>query len=140
MAYAIDQASLERGHPDRPVAEADSMFANDSKWYAETDYPTFDLDKAKSWCSEYEAEKGPIKFVLGTTTDPVDPASRAGRSRACAQAAGMDVTVKSFEQSAYITNAVTGDYTAQMWRQFGAPDPDGDYVWFIGANATGALP
>ena len=51
----------------------------------------------------------------------------------------MEVSVKQLEQASYITNAVTGDYTVQMWRQFGAPDPDGDYVWFIGANATQSL-
>ena len=51
----------------------------------------------------------------------------------------MDVSVKNLEQSAYITNAVTGNYTAQVWRQFGTPDPDSNYVWFIGANAVQPL-
>ena len=37
------------------------------------------------------------------------------------------------------SNAVTGDYVAQMWRQFGAPDPDGDYLWFISDNAAPPL-
>jgi len=55
------------------------------------------------------------------------------------KSAGMDVTIQGFEQSAFIANAVTGKYTAQIWRQFGAQDPDGNYVWFAGANATGAL-
>src|SRR5262249_5590019 len=36
-------------------------------------------------------------------------------------------------------NAVSGNYQAQVWRQFGAADPDLNYVWWIGANAAGPL-
>ncbi|MGZ4757716.1 MAG: ABC transporter substrate-binding protein, partial [Acidimicrobiales bacterium] len=121
-----------------PSLEADGMFATDSKWYAQTDYPHYDLEKAKQLVQDYEAEKGPIKFELGSTTDPIVITS-AQLLQSQFGEAGMDVTVKQLDQTAYISNAVTGDYVAQMWRQFGAPDPDGDYVWFIGANATQTL-
>ena len=138
MAYAIDKQSLDAVTNTDSSLNADSVFAPDSKWYAKTDYPTFDLDKAKQLVQAYAAEKGAVKFELGATTDPLVIKS-AQLLQAQFQAAGMDVTVKNLEQSAYITNAVTGNYTAQMWRQFGAPDPDGNYVWFIGSNATQAL-
>ena len=138
MAYAIDKSALDAVTDTDPSLNADSVFAPDSQWYAKTDYPTFDLDKAKQLVQSYTAEKGPIKFELGATTDPL-VIKAAQLLQAQFQAAGMVVTVKNLEQSAYIANAVTGDYTAQMWRQFGAPDPDGNYVWFIGANATQSL-
>ena len=35
--------------------------------------------------------------------------------------------------------AATGQFEANLWRQFGAADPDGDYQWWTGKNATGAL-
>ncbi len=138
MAYAINRDALNAATSTDPSLLADGMFAKDSKWYAQTDYPNFDLDKAKSLVQEYEAEKGPIKFELGSTTDPIVILSAQLLQQQFGDA-GMDVTVKQLEQASYITNAVTGDYTVQMWRQFGAPDPDGDYVWFIGSNATQSL-
>ena len=53
--------------------------------------------------------------------------------------AGMEVEIQILEQSTYIINAVQGNYQAQIWRQFGATDPDGNYVWFNVANAEGTL-
>jgi len=138
MAYAIDRKALEAVTQTDPSLEADGMFAKDSKWYAQTDYPNYDLDKAKQLVSEYVADKGPIKFELGATTDPIVITS-AQLLQSQFKEAGMDVSVKNLDQTAYISNAVTGDYVAQMWRQFGAPDPDGDYLWFISDNAAPPL-
>ena len=135
MAYAIDKNALDAVTGTDPSLNTDSVFATDSKWYSKTDYPSYDPDKAKQLVKDYESSVGPIKFELGATTDPVVIKS-AQLLQAQFQEVGMDVTVKNLEQSAYIANAVTGDYTAQMWRQFGAPDPDGNYVWWIGSNAT----
>jgi 4-phytase/acid phosphatase/peptide/nickel transport system substrate-binding protein len=138
MAYAIDKESLDQVTQTDPALSIDSVFAKDSPYYADTGYPTFDLDKAKGLVASYQAEKGPVKFTFGTVTDPVtQQAVQAIQSMW--KSAGMDVTIQGFEQSAFIANAVTGKYTAQIWRQFGAQDPDGNYVWFAGANATGAL-
>ena len=131
MAYAIDKASLNGVTQTDPTLNIDSVFASDSPYYADTGYPSFDLEKAKSLVASYQAEKGPITFVFGTTTDPVtQQAVQAMQSMW--QTAGMNVTIQGFEQSAFIANAVTGKFTAQIWRQFGAQDPDGNYVWFYG--------
>lgn len=43
------------------------------------------------------------------------------------------------EQSKFVSDAVTGNYTVNFWRQFAASDPDGDYVWWTGKNASGPL-
>jgi peptide/nickel transport system substrate-binding protein len=138
MAYAIDKSALDAVTSTDPSLNADSVFAPDSKWYSKTDYPTHDIDKAKQLVSAYEAEKGPIKFELGATTDPIVSQSAQLLQQQFTDV-GMEVSVKNLEQSAYITNAVTGAYTAQLWRQFGIPDPDANYVWFIGANAAPPL-
>ena len=138
MAYAIDKNALNQVTQTDPTLNINSVFASDSPYYTDTGYPQFDLEKAKSLVASYQAEKGPITFVFGTTTDPVtQQAVQAIQSMW--QAAGMNVTIQGFEQSAFIANAVTGKFTVQIWRQFGAQDPDGNYVWFYGPNATGAL-
>ena len=138
LAYAIDKAALNQITQTDPTLNIDSVFATDSQYYVETGYPTFDLEKAKSLVAAYVAEKGPIAFTFGTTTDPVTQQS-VQALQSMWQAAGMSVTIQGFEQSAFIANAVTGKFTAQIWRQFGAQDPDANYTWFYGANATGAL-
>ena len=138
MAYAIDRDSLNQITQTDASLGIDSVFAKDSPYYVETGYPTFDLEKAKSLVASYQAEKGPITFTFGTTTDPVtQQAVQALQSMW--KTAGMNVTIQGFEQSAFIANAVTGKFTAQIWRQFGAQDPDSNYTWFYGANAVGAL-
>jgi 4-phytase/acid phosphatase/peptide/nickel transport system substrate-binding protein len=38
-----------------------------------------------------------------------------------------------------IQNALSGNYSAQVWRQFGAQDPDGDYVWWASSNTEPPL-
>jgi peptide/nickel transport system substrate-binding protein len=138
MAYAIDRTSLNAITQTDASLNVDSVFKKDSLYYTDTGYPTFDLEKAKSLVAAYQAEKGPVEFTLGTTTDPITvQAVQALQSQF--QAAGMKVNIQGFEQSAFIVNAVTGKYTVQIWRQFGAQDPDANFTWFYGPNSTGAL-
>jgi peptide/nickel transport system substrate-binding protein len=139
MAMSIDHTSFDAVTETDPSLDADSVFNKDSSWYTpDSGYPSFDLEKAKQLVSEYAAEKGPVKFTLGSTTDP-DTVAAVQVLQSQFQAAGMQVEVQILEQSTYILNAIQGNYTAQIWRQFGAADPDGNYVWFNGANASGAL-
>ena len=51
----------------------------------------------------------------------------------------MQVTLKGTEQGQFIVDAATGNYQANLWRQFGATDPDGDYLWWHKVNATGGI-
>ena len=51
------------------------------------------------------------------------------------QAAGMKVDIKTTEQIAFIADAVLGNYQVNLWRQFGAVDPDADALWWYSANA-----
>ena len=139
MASAIDHAALDAVTETDPSLDATTVFNSDSKWFsADAGYPAFDLEKAKQLVGAYEAEKGPLKFELGSTTDP-DTLQAVQVLQAQFQAAGMEVDIQTLEQSTYILNAVQGNYVAQIWRQFGAADPDSNYVWFNGANATGPL-
>lgn len=138
MAYSIDRTQLDSITESDPAQAADSMFQKDSKWYADTGYPAYDPEKAKQLVEAYTKEKGPVSFTLISTTPPAvqQVAQFLGQSWA---AAGMDVKLSTTEQTTLIQNALTGQYQAQVWRQFGAQDPDGDYVWFASANADGPL-
>ncbi|MEZ5142294.1 MAG: ABC transporter substrate-binding protein [Acidimicrobiales bacterium] len=138
MAYAIDRESLRQVTQTDPALTADSVFAKSSKWYKDTGYPQYDLAKAKQLIDSYTAEKGPVKFVFGSPSDPVTMQS-VQLLQSQWQAAGMEVEIQNFDQNTFIANAVAGKYQVQIWRQFGAGDPDNNYVWWISTNAEGPL-
>jgi peptide/nickel transport system substrate-binding protein len=138
VAYGVDKQSLFDITETDPSLDADSIYTKDSIWYAKTDFPAYDPVKAKQLVDEYEKEKGPLKFVFGGTNDPeVIKAQQAIAEQW--KTIGLDVDQQTFEQATFILNAVTGKYQIQVWRQFGASDPDVNYIWWHSDNAEGAL-
>ena len=139
VAYATDADSYIAVFQVDPEKKTNSAFGKDSPFYAENPFPSFDLDRAKELVAEYTEQTGqPLAFSLGTTPVPTNEQATQLLQQQY-QAAGMQVTLKSTEQGQYITDAVTGAYQANLWRQFGATDPDADYVWWHKNNATGGL-
>ncbi|MBI2704551.1 MAG: hypothetical protein HYX32_04580 [Actinobacteria bacterium] len=139
MAYAIDKSVLFSVTGADPSLDADSVFQPDTRWYTpQQGYPKFDLAKAKDLVAQYEKEKGKISFQFNSTTDP-DTLKSVQVLAEMWQAAGMNVSVQTYQQADHITNAVTGNFQANIWRQFGAADPDPNYIWWVSENAEGPL-
>ncbi len=135
MAYATDRTSYNTAVNSGVLQDASGPWKPTSKWYAPTDYPNFNLAKAKQLVQEYTTKTGhPPTFTLGATNDP-DSQKGASVLQSMYEAAGMKVTTASFNQTDFISNAVVGDYQAYLWRQFGAIDPDTDALWWYSANA-----
>jgi peptide/nickel transport system substrate-binding protein len=96
----------------------------------DTGYPTFDLDRAKELVSQYTAETGqPLAFTYVGASN-VDDMRAQQLLTSMWEAAGMEVTLQSVKQEDQIIGVVLGQYQAADWRNFSAPDPDTDYVWF----------
>ncbi len=96
----------------------------------ESSFPTFDLENAKALTAEYEAKHGkPLSFTY-VGADTIDDRASQQLLQEMWQAAGMQVELTSVPQSSQIINTVLGRYQATDWRNFGSPDPDGDYVWW----------
>lgn len=117
------------------LAPANGPFDQNSPYHAETGYPEFNLDEAKTLVAEVETEKGPITFELGTTNNAKN-LQTTQLVQSMWKDAGIDTTLKQVEQSQFILNALVGNYNAYLWRQFGAPDPDGDYIWWHSSTAN----
>lgn len=118
---------------------ANGVFKPDSKWYSPNDYPQFDKAAAAQLVQEYTAEKGsPPTFTLGTTPTPINQLA-VQLLQQMYNDVGMKVDVKTTEQASFIADAVTGKYQVNLWRQFGAVDPDADALWWYSANASGGL-
>lgn len=138
LAYATDKDSYIEVNGSGILLPANGPFNPSSQWYnpdVEDAYPQYDPTKAQELVDDYEAEVGPIEFTLGTT--PVQSNQDAIAFLATQwSAVGIDVEQITTEQGQFILDAVTGDFEANLWRQFGSPDPDGDYVWWVSQNAN----
>jgi peptide/nickel transport system substrate-binding protein len=138
MAHGIDRSQILALTDSPEELAADSIYAKDSPWYVDPDYPKYDPAKAKALVAEIEAEKGPVKVTLTAVPDP-DLESIIQVMQAQLAEVGIEVTIKSIEQTDLINTTISGDYEAVTWRQFGSTDPDGNYLWFHSSNADPPL-
>lgn len=137
LAYATDLTAVEAVTEAPTEQRADGPWNKDGDWYAPSGYPQFDLAKAKQLVDQWKADHGgqAPKFALSSTPAP-DNAKVAQALQELWKAAGFDVSVETGEQTKIILNAVTAQYQAVLFRQFSAPDPDGETHWWLSQNAT----
>lgn len=138
IALATDRVTYTATIDDNVPEVSNGPFKPSSPWHTDTDYPDFDLTAAQALIAEVEAEKGPVVFSLGTTPSPENNAATQ-RLQTMWQDAGMDVSVTTTDQAQFIGDALTGNYQANLWRQFGAIDPDTDAVWWLSESTEGTL-
>ena len=129
MALATDRQFLIDTFRSGLTEPADGPFTTSSRWYSETDYPDFDPDEARRLVDEYEAEVGPIEFELSIEPNP-SVIEVAEVMLSFLSDVGIDGTIKEIGQGQSAITAIQDDFQAFSWFQFGAPDPDRDYVFF----------
>jgi peptide/nickel transport system substrate-binding protein len=117
---------------------ATSQFNSNSPWYSDATIPGYDPAAGTEAISQVKAEKGDITFTLGTTPVPSNTAVTQAVAQQWEQC-GVKVNLITTEQSKFISDAATGNYQANLWRQFGETDPDQSYHWWVGRTATGPL-
>src|SRR5262249_53249618 len=114
---------------------ADGPFIPGSPYYGPTGYPGFDLGRARRLVADYQREKGPISFRL-ISVNTGRARARNELLQAMWREAGIQADIVEIEQSPLILDAITGNYQACGWRQFNAPDPDANYVWWSGTTTA----
>lgn len=129
LAYGVDTQGLSDAAFDGLFKPARGMFSEGSPYWVETDYPTYDLEKAKALHEEYKAKHGgPLKFTANITPAP-EILNIAQTLQSQAAEAGVEVTLASMDQVTLISDAVTRNYEATGFILFGAPDPEREYVF-----------
>ena len=135
LAAATDTDAYRASVDQGVTKEIHTVFKPGTPYFADSPYPAFDLNQAKQLVQQYQTETGqPLDFTFLTDSTNAG-ALQAQFLKSQWEAAGMKVTVKQEEQSSLIADAVLGNYQVTGWGQFGSPDPDYDYVWWIGSNA-----
>jgi 4-phytase/acid phosphatase/peptide/nickel transport system substrate-binding protein len=138
VAYAIDRQQFLALYNSPPEVGADGLYVKTSPWYVDAKFPGYDREKAKQLVDQIEAEKGPLKLTLDTVPDQ-DVQKNVTVMQSLLQDVGIEVAVNTTEQAALINKAISGDYQFMTWRQFGAVDPDANYIWWHSSNAGAGI-
>ena len=139
MAKCINRAQfakvIDKGI-DTPMG---GLFIPGSEYYTKTAYPAYDPSGAAKLVKQVEKETGqPVSFKLNSTGNS-DVLRAAQFLQQAWQQAGMTVTINTLAQSTLINDALAGTYQATTWRQFGAVDPDLNYVWWSTSTTSPPL-
>ena len=135
MAYATSSAQYVQVIDGGVTETSNGVFPSTSPYYlANNGYPAFNLAKATQLVNEVKAAGGSVTFALGHTPDP--KGAQIGQYlQQVLQQAGMVVTLQPILQDSIINVALTGAYQAVTWRQFGAVNPDLNYIFWTPNNA-----
>ena len=131
VAYATDIDRFVADNGSGAYEAVTGMFAPGQLGYnADTGYPSYDLAKAKDAVAAYTAATGQRLAFTFVNTDSVDDLKVSQSLKDMWEAAGMIVTLQNIKDEDEVVAVVLGNYQAADWRNFGQPDPDGDYIWW----------
>ncbi len=136
MAYATSSKQYVTVIDGGVNETSNGVFTSSSPYYlTDNGYPEYNLAKAKQLVSEVKASGAPTSLTLGHTPDP--KGSQIGQYlQQVLQQAGMTVTLAPILQDSIINVALTGAFEALTWRQFGAVNPDLNYIFWTPTNAS----
>ncbi len=134
LALATDRERYVDVISDGVRLPANGPFSESNPWYSDPGYPDYDLEGAQALIEQWSADNGGAApgFTLSTGQDVTDESAVLQQMWT---EAGFEVQVTAMEQQSLINNALLGQFEANLWRQYGEPDPDQDYVWWISTNA-----
>jgi peptide/nickel transport system substrate-binding protein len=139
-AQAVNRAQYVRVIDEGVLPVSNGLFVPGSQYFSATNYPRYNPSNAKKLVSAAASKNGgPISFTYGSTNSPA--ALRAAQYLEQAwKAVGFQVSTNIVQQNQTINNALAGKYQALGWRQFGAVDPDLNYIfWSTTTVSSGSL-
>jgi peptide/nickel transport system substrate-binding protein len=140
VSRAIDRDAVIENLFGDTFQVATGPFAPGSRWYSPPPggdaESVYDPQRARELAEEYEQKHGePLSFTLRAPSNIQEALESQQLTQQYLQEVGINVELEQVEFAQYLTDAVLGNYQANVWRQFGAPDPDGEYVWWHPDNA-----
>ena len=139
-AQAINRTQYARVIDEGVLPVTNGLFVPGSPYFSPTNYPKYNPSAARKLVNTAaKANNGPITFSYGSTNSPAALRGAQYLKQAW-QAVGFNVNINIVEQNQTINNALAGKYQALGWRQFGAVDPDLNYIfWSTTTVSSGAL-
>nr|WP_249420442.1 ABC transporter substrate-binding protein [Rhabdothermincola salaria] len=114
---------------------AEGPFDRSSPYFAETDYPAYDLEEARRLHEQYQAENGePLSYTIHIPSTPeIRAVTEAAQERF--RSIGVEMVIETMDQATLIADALNGNYQATGWILFGDPTLDRSYS-FIAAGTV----
>jgi peptide/nickel transport system substrate-binding protein len=135
-AMAISSAQYAQVIDSGVSPTSNGPFVSGSPYYAPTGYPAPNINKAKQLVQQVQQETGqPVSLTINHVPDS-STTKIAEYLQQQLKNAGMTVTLNPIQQANIITTALTGAFQAQVWRQFGAVDPDLNYIFWSPTDAA----
>jgi peptide/nickel transport system substrate-binding protein len=129
LAKGMNQTEVQKIIGGPAAKPADGIFLPGSPFYSKTSYPTFDPAGATKLVKAYAAKHGTPSLNLLTIPDPLEVKVVQAVQQMWEQV-GFKVTVSEVEQATIIDDFVLGKFQAVTSYQFGAVNPDLNYVWW----------
>jgi len=133
-AMAISSAQYAQVIDNGVSPTSNGPFVSGSPYFAPTGYPAPDPAKAKQLVQEVQQSGQSIALTINHVSDP-NTTKIAEYLQQQLQTGGMTVGLNPVQQSSIINTALLGTFQAQVWRQFGAVDPDLNYIFWSPTNA-----
>ena len=129
MAMCVNQAQYSKVITRGIDQPSHGLFIPGSPYYTPTAFPKYNPAGAAKLVSQIKKQGRSVSFNLNSTSDPETLAAAQFLQQAFNQS-GMNCNINVLAQATIINDALAGSYQATLWRQFGAVDPDENYVWF----------
>ncbi len=128
-AMAVSSAEYCKVINQNVTPPSNGPFTKGSPNYGPSGYPAPDMAKATALVKEVKASGKSVAVTINHTPG-ASTTKAAEYLQQQLQTAGMQITLKPVQQNQLIELAVTGQFEAQLWRQFNAVDPDLNYIWW----------
>jgi peptide/nickel transport system substrate-binding protein len=138
MAKAYTQAAICRTFGLEVNTPVTSPFPPGTQYHEKTTYPGYDPAGARAAVEAYEHAHGQTpSFTLRCPPDPQTQRVMTYLQQRY-QDVGMTVSLSSVAQNTMIEDVAFGTFQAVAWRQFGAVDPDANYVFWAADTVEGS--
>jgi peptide/nickel transport system substrate-binding protein len=139
-AMAINRTQYAKVIDNNVLPVSTGLFTPGSPYYSKTSYPAYNPSQAKNLVKTAEKQLGgTVSFTFGSTNSPAAIRAQEYIQQAW-QAVGFQVKNTIVQQNDDINQALAGTYQALAWRQFGAVNPDLNYIfWSTTTVSSGSL-
>ena len=129
-AMAIDSKQYSQVIDSGISPTSNGPFVPGSPFYAPDGYPAYNVAKAKQLIQQVQQSTGsPVTVNLNHVPDPFTT-KIAQYLQQQLNGVGLTTTLNPVQQAQIINSALLGGFEAQVWRQFGAIDPDLNYIFW----------
>jgi peptide/nickel transport system substrate-binding protein len=130
-AMSINRPQYAKVIDDNVNPVSNGLFTTGSPYYSKTAYPSFNPTEAKSLVKQLVQSGGEpaVTFTLGSTNDTSAVRAQEYIQQAM-QEVGFKVNTNIVQQDDLINDALAGTFQALGWSQFGAVDPDLNFIFW----------